>query len=153
MSDDVRFRVDSLADEPESRRLLVHWGDGHESRFHYVWLRHACFYPANPGLDPDDEMLRAPDDPDRLAVGSARVENGCLTIGWGPDGKQTRHEARWLREHCYCEASRRGRKHRPSLWDGAAAAALPWFDYEDLRSDEAIYRLYLRLRDYGIARL
>ena len=153
MPDDARFRIESLTDDKDARRLGISWGDGHESRFHYVWLRHACFYPANPGLDPEDEALRAPDDPDRLAVRSARVDDGSLTVRWAPDGEETRHAARWLREHCYSEAARRARKHRPSLWDGAAAEALPRFDYAELGDDEGVYRLFLQVRDHGLARL
>jgi alpha-ketoglutarate-dependent taurine dioxygenase len=153
MSGDPRFRIETLTDEGEARRLLVRWVDGHESRFHYVWLRHACFYPANPGTDPRDESLHPPDDPDRLTVETLSLDGGVLSIRWAPDGETTRHEARWLREHCYSDAARRARKHRPSLWDGAAAAALPCFDYADLNDDEGVYRLFLRVRDPGLARL
>ena len=39
--------VTIAAVEPGDGHLLVRWGDGHESRFAYVWLRHACFFPAN----------------------------------------------------------------------------------------------------------
>jgi len=153
MSADARFRIEALTDEKEARRLRICWGDGHESRFHYVWLRHACFYPANPGIDPGNESLRPPDDPDRLAIAAMTSDDGDLAIRWVPDGETTRHEARWLREHCYSEAARRARKHRPSLWDGATAAALPWFDYPDLGDEENVYRLFLRVRDHGLARL
>jgi len=152
-SGDPRYRIATLADEVEARRLLIRWGDGHESRFHYIWLRHACFYPANPRLDPRDEALRVPDDADRLAVEAFTLKDGGVSIRWAPDNETTRHEARWLRAHCYSDAARRARKHRPSLWDGAAAAALPWFDYAELSDDEGVYRLFLRVRDHGLARL
>ena len=153
MSADARFRIEALTDDAEARRLRIRWGDDHESRFHYVWLRHACFYPANPGLDPRNETLRPPDDPDRLALETMTLDDGVLAIRWAPDGESTRHEARWLREHCYCEDARRARKHRPSLWDGATAMALPWFAYDELSDDEGVYRLFLRIRDHGLARL
>jgi len=28
--------------ELAGRRVAVHWGDGHQSRFHAIWLRHNC---------------------------------------------------------------------------------------------------------------
>ena len=80
MSADARFRIEALTDDAEARRLRIRWGDGHESRFHYVWLRHACFYPANPGTDPEDEALRAPDDPERLALETMTLDDGVLAI-------------------------------------------------------------------------
>lgn len=153
MSAEAQFRIESVTDETQARCLHIRWGDGHESRFHYIWLRHACFYPANPGLDPQDEALRAPDDPDRLAIAAMDQDCGALVIRWDPDGETTRHEARWLREHCYSESARQERKHHPSLWDGATATALSRLDYAELEDDEGVYRLFLRVRDHGLARL
>ena len=81
------------------------------------------------------------------------LDGGTLTLRWAPDGEVTRHDARWLREHCYSEAARRERKHRPSLWDGATGAALPWFEFAGLDDEETAYRLFLQVRDCGLARL
>ena len=142
--------VEALPD----RRLRVLWADGHESRFPFVWLRHAVFFPAMGRADQTEaEGYRLPDEPDGLALADIERDDGGLTLTWGNDGRVTRHDLAWLRAHCPSDAARRARKHRPRPWTAAVDETMPWFDYDDLATDDALLDLFLHLRDSGLARL
>jgi len=138
---------------PRERTLCIRWRDGHLSEFHYIWLRHALFYPANTSADPSDETLRVPETPGTATI--TRIDSSAgstLYIEWS-DGTETEHDARWLREHCYSEPARAARKQCPLLWDAETAERLPWFDYRELDNDAAAFELLRAVRDYGFARL
>ena len=150
---EARYEIEAVAVDAPDRRLLVRWCDGHESRFHFVWLRHRCFYPAHRGADAADESLHQPDDPTAISIDRLKHAANRIAIRWKPDGAETEHEARWLRDNCYSKASRAERKHKPVLWGAAAAERQAWFDFADLDDEDAVFRLFLTVRDRGLARI
>lgn len=137
------------------RRVAVTWADGAIGRYHFVWLRQQFFHPAIGRSDqgPEDGF-RLPDDPATLAVERCAAENGRLVVVWANDGAETRHDFAWLRRNAYDRERWLARKARPETWTGAEAAAAPWFDWEGvLRSEEALFELFVAMRDRGVARL
>ena len=150
---DNQFSIDSLSNHPEHRCINIRWKDGHHSKFHYIWLRHTCFYPANAGDNPRDETFRIPDDPTKLFVTDIAVLINSVLIQWSNDGKTTCHDVQWLRRHCYSKAARTIRKHKLKNWDGITASHLRRFHFDDLESEDTIYDLLLQIRDYGLARI
>ena len=137
------------------RRIAVTWADGATSRYHFVWLRQQLFHPAigRPDQGPEDGF-RLPDDPETLAVARCAAENGQLFVAWANDGAETRHDLAWLRRNAYDRDRRLARKARPETWTGAEAAATPWLDWErTVQSEEALFELFVALRDRGMARL
>ena len=131
--------------------LTIAWSDGHESFFHYIWLRDCCeceqcgsSYTGKRFVVPSDIAL----DVRPQTVDTA--SDGQLVITWAPDGHRSRFEAVWLRRHCYDDASRKLRRHDPVLWDAGIMAALPEADFTSVRDDmDARLGLYRKLRDYG----
>ena len=135
----------------QSNGLTLSWTDGHESFFHFIWLRDCCFcqacgdsYSSNRFMVPSDLAL------DVRPTAVAAPGDGQLIITWAPDGHASRYDANWLRLHCYDDESRNERRHDPILWDAQIIASMPDVDYEAARdSNSDRLDLYRKLRDYG----
>lgn len=133
-------------------RLQIDWGDGHRSEFHPLWLRHQCYCescgtPLNGvrGL----RLHHLPDNPEpRLeSVGDAAVE-----LSWAQDDHRSRYPAEWLRDHCYSDAERTRRRHRPILWDARIMDNCPSANLRECeQSPQARLALLETIRDYGFA--
>lgn len=128
-------------------RLEVAWGDGHESRYAFPWLRDwcACGECTNRQLVDSEAMLDlAPDCAPRTVETAG---DGALRVTWAPDGHQSVYAARWLRAHCPAPAA------GPHGRSGAAlAGALPVVDYGAVRGGDAgQLDLLETVRDRGFA--
>ena len=137
------------------RAFHVGWSDGHESVFHYVWLRFNCACEICGDLDSGIGTVMMADIPEDVAPRDARVDNvGRLHVVWDHDGHESRYEPEWLRAHCYSESARLARRHRPKLWDASFIDRLPAFDYRRVVEDDAArLEAFEHLLDYGFARM
>ena len=135
------------------RVVVIEWEDGHVSRFPYIWLRHDVFFGSLPGGIPDRDVPLPPDDPETLEVSDVALDDGHLMIAWGDESQSTRHCLTWLRSHCLSPQERLARKHRPTLWDGEAAASRPWFQWDDISDTEVRFELLKEVLDYGFGKL
>ena len=151
---DGRCELKDLHCDQEARRLVVEWGDGHVSRFPFVWLRHLAYFPAlgRPG-QADDAPCLLPEEPETPLAGSARLEGREIEIHWRHDDSKTRHDLTWLRDNCPSPAARRGRRVRPKTWQGREAAAFEVFDAAELGNAAARLAVFEQLRDRGIVLL
>lgn len=137
--------------QPQAGGLTLVWSDGHASFFHHVWLRDCCYcdqcgdsYSSKRFVVPSDIPLDARADKATLTV------HGELCIVWQHDHHVSHYDPRWLRAHCYDDAARTARFHRPLLWDSGAAESIATVAYDTARSDD-VQRLdlYRKLRDFG----
>jgi len=130
----------------DNKQLFVHWGDGHKSTFHYLWLRDNCYCSACGDPRLGKKRFRIIDVPADVQPQSVYCENGnALEITWKPDEHRSVYEARWLRMHCYSATEHR----KPILWD--SNIRLPQTTYEEVLNGDAGRRLMLeQVRDYGI---
>ncbi len=141
--------------DPGDRAFSVGWNDGHESVFHYVWLRFNCACATCGDLDSGIGTVMMADIPGNVAPRDARVDDaGRLHVVWDHDGHESRYEPAWLRAHCYSETARLARRHRPRLWDASFIDRLPAFDYRRVVEDDAArLAAFEHLRDYGFSRI
>ena len=137
------------------RAFKVEWSDGHESVFHFVWLRFNCACETCGDLDSGIGTVMMADIPKDVSPREARVDDsGGLCVVWNYDGHESRFDPQWLRAHCYSEAARLARRHRPKLWDASFIDRLPSFDYRRVVEDDAArLEAFEHLRDYGFARM
>ena len=137
------------------RAFKVEWNDGHESVFHFVWLRFNCACETCGDLDSGIGTVMMADIPKDVSPREARVDDsGGLCVVWNYDGHESRFDPQWLRAHCYSEAARLARRHRPKLWDASFIDRLPSFDYRRVVEDDAArLEAFEHLRDYGFARM
>lgn len=137
------------------RAFDVQWSDGHESVFHFVWLRFNCACETCGDLDSGIGTVMMADIPEDVSPREAGVdERGRLCVVWDHDGHESRFEPDWLRANCYSEAARLARRHRPTLWDASFIDRIPSFDYGQVVEDDAArLEAFEHLRDYGFARM
>ena len=137
------------------RAFDVQWSDGHESVFHFVWLRFNCACETCGDLDSGIGTVMMADIPEDVSPREAGVDDGGrLCVVWDHDGHESRFEPDWLRANCYSEAARLARRHRPTLWDASFIDRIPSFDYGRVVEDDAArLEAFEHLRDYGFARM
>jgi gamma-butyrobetaine dioxygenase len=131
--------------------LVITWGDGHKSRFDYVWLRDSCCC-AECG-DPLTATKRisiadiAPTTWARLAA----AEGPNLKIEW-EDGHTSVYPRAWLRARCNCPESRAARRHLPTLWDSSSSGNLGAIPYSEFSADdEGLLAALEQVRDRGFS--
>ena len=136
-----------------NRAFHVGWTDGHESVFHYPWLRFNCACETCGGLDSGIGTVMMADIPEHVAPRDARIDDGGrLHVVWDYDGHESRYEPDWLRAHSSSETARLARRHRPKLWDASFIDRLPAFGYRPVVDDDAArLEAFEHLRDYGFA--
>ena len=98
-----RYRIahiDNAADH-----LVIHWQDGHRSRFDALWLRYACECASCGTYHSTIRSLRLVDIAEDIRIASTRVsEYGALDVIWSGDGHATSYAGEWLRNRCNIEA-------------------------------------------------
>ena len=142
--------------EQRRRSFCVDWADGHQSQFHYIWLRHNCFC-AHCGSSTDGiRSLTIPAIPRDVRPSSHSLDEvGNLSVTWSDDDHHSSYGTEWLRTYCYSNAERERRlSFRPQLWKAELAEQFPTLSYAQIEvHDEARLNLYELLRDYGIVEI
>ena len=137
----------------KDRKLVIDWADGHQSRFHFLWLRDACQceHCGIPGFG--DRPHAVVDIPEDVHPSSAKIgTDGSLLVEWSDNQHRSSYDGQWLRAHCYSERERERRRSKPTLWDNIRLPELTSIEYERLVSNETTqFDLLERLRRYGIA--
>ena len=147
----TRHNIRSVATENDL--LIVRWADGHESRFHPIWLRHQCWCPDCGTPETGVRGIRLHHIDEGVSIQSVDVEGNSVRIIW-PDGHRSEYAARWLRNHCYSDVERARRRVRPVLWDGTLGAGIPVGSLTEAEADPAArLKILERVRDYGFCKI
>lgn len=148
----ARYRILSVADA--AGLLRVDWSDGHTSMFHPMWLRHQCACAACGTPENAVRGLRLHHIPNDIAFRIRASDDRTIDLSWTNDGHRSRYAAVWLRDHCYSDAERQRRRHRPTLWDAGIHDDPPSADM-DACENSADRRLAMleSVRDYGFCRI
>lgn len=128
----------------------VRWSDGHNSRFHALWLRDNC--PCSECVDPvtREQIFDISTLPDDIAIAASEVDDdGVLSVAWS-DGHASRYHPGWLRAHCYSDRAPAAIVRR--TWD--SAFTIPEFDGSRILHDDTTLLSWLEaLRDDGLTLL
>ena len=151
----VRSEVEIRHLDTGDRAFTVKWADGHESVFHFVWLRFNCACEICGDLDSGIGTVMMADIPADVAPREARVDgSGRLYVVWDYDGHESWFEPDWLRAYCYSETARLERRHRPKLWNASFVNELSALDYQQVVEDDgARLEAFEHLRDHGFSRV
>lgn len=154
MGENLRYDVSQVTFDQTTRRLSLIWGDGHESVYPFIWLRHARMFPlmGRPEQQDQREYLD-PENPAGMSIAATRIDAGDLIIDWLQDSTPTRHPLEFLRNHCLSGTARRERHPRPQHWDAASAKKFKWFDGKELKNPQQRLKVFESLRNLGIALL
>ena len=146
-----QIRIESIT--KGARSATVHWGDGHASEFHYVWLRHSCFCPVCGDSGDGIRSVSVLNVDKDVAPSSMRVsEDGRLEIVWRNDRHQSSYYGAWLRAYCYSDAERaRRQRFQPKIWRSGIIHNFPTVDYRAVSDNQSerlrMLELFTRLRD------
>ncbi len=133
--------------------VTIDWQDGHQSKFHTIWLRDNCSCEKCGNHSGGSRFFELNMLPDSLANKTTLID-GMINIVWTADGHTTRFDPTWLRCHCYSESERKERRHTPALWDASIKSYLPEVDYQLASEDPAeLLKLHDAVRRYGICLL
>ncbi len=134
--------------------LRVEWVDGHQSRFHAIWLRHQCTCTFCGTPHNAVRGIRLHHISHDISIASAEVSGHSVKIAWSDDGHRSVYDARWLRDHCYSKQERQVRKHRPVLWDSSIGADPPVVSFKLASADPHARLAALNaVRDYGFCKI
>ncbi|MTI02740.1 TauD/TfdA family dioxygenase [Roseibium sp. RKSG952] len=137
----------------ENGHLNVVWEDGHESRFHPIWLRHQCWCPDCGTPETGVRGIRLHHIDEGISIQSVGVEGSSVHVIW-PDGHRSEYGARWLRNHCYSDAERARRRVQPILWDRTLGDNLPIGSLTEAEADStARLKILETVRDYGFCKI
>lgn len=138
----------------EDRDLVIRWADDHESRFHPFWLRHHCpcaFCGTTLNAIRGLRLADIPDDITPMLIGWSAAG---ITIEWSPTDHVSVYDPKWLRDHCYSEAERTLRRHRPTPWDARIGNDPPTFAFGRAEDDpRARLSLLETLADTGFCKI
>lgn len=139
--------------EMDDHRVNIFWADGHQSRFHHLWLRDNCFCAECGDTWSGRRFVMLTDFLPDISPESADIDaEGNLAVTWAGDRHRSRYDATWLRRHCYSVEERDRRRCRPILWDQSLIERMPESNYDKVSTgDDSLLHLYELLRDYGIA--
>jgi gamma-butyrobetaine hydroxylase len=128
----------------QDSRLRIEWPDGHESRFHAIWLRDNC--QCSDCRHPSGQrLLDTRAIADDVALAGAEARNGVVEATFA-DGHEGRWDAGWLRANCYCAAEERAPRTR-RLWDASIQHELPVRRYADVAGGGEGLRAWLAAVD------
>ena len=134
--------------------LQVNWGDGHQSHFHPVWLRHQCECEHCGTAMNAVRALRLHHIPEDISITRLEFDHHQVKIVWSKEDHQSEYKARWLRDHCYSDSERHSRKHRPKLWDASITQNPPVFNFVEAEADSTTRLAMLEsVCDYGFCKV
>ena len=145
------MRPGVAAADIEAGWVRVHWQDGEQGRFHFIWLRDNAADELS--IDPHShervfDILEIPADV--RPAGVAADADGALVVDWGD--RVSRYHPGWLRAYCYDLGASDEPEIEIETWDAALAARLPRFDAGEISEDEDSRLRWLEaIRRYGIA--
>ena len=131
--------------------LRISWADGHESTYHYMWLRDNASENRHANGQKLVDTLSIPLD----LTANAVTINGSVRIEWANDGHVTEYSPQWLRANAYEKSEIEARRTHKTHWDSHTFATLPsYFSFADMSADNGALRdMLAHVRDYGFALL
>ncbi|MDD1794871.1 TauD/TfdA family dioxygenase [Enterovibrio sp. ZSDZ42] len=137
-----------------SESLLIEWDNGHESEYHYLWLRDNCHCAECIASLTREQVFEICDVPETIKPQEAYLsEDNRLVIEWDHADHSSQYHPGWLFSHCYSESALAAKQWQPKVWDKEAINQfLPTNTYLNImQSDRHLLAWLKNLRDYGIA--
>lgn len=137
--------------------LVCKDAENRDLRFHAIWLRDNAPDPATRSPQNGQRLISITEIPDDLAIRSASLADGKVAIRFSDREDDISFEPDWLAAHSYDAApAPDGFWLAPDIetWDHRFGDAMPHADFNLLRSDEDMLRVWLQgLNRYGVAKV
>ena len=144
----ISFQIDD-------KGLVIHWDDGHLSRYPNRWLRERCACAQCGTSWTGIRFLEPGHIAPQIQISKACINaDNELRIDWLGDGHQSRYPLQWLRKNCLSTLAREQRRHHPMVWGSELNKALPCLDYAQIFTNaRARFKAFEGIRDHGFVRL
>jgi len=130
----------------------IEWGDGHQSAYHHVWLRHNCGCASCRHSGTDQNMNLIENIPLDIKPSELNLTADWIEIIWAGEAHKTSYQMEWLRSHCYSDEEREKRDTRPTLIDADYAPSISRTDYQCyLKTDAGLLETMQAVNEFGIA--
>ena len=147
-----RYEIETA--EIAGKELVIRWGDGHHSAFHPIWLRHQCECEICGTSLTAVRSIHITVIPQDITPVLVKLSKNGVQLRWSDDGHHSTYEPRWLRNHCYSDAERARRKHRPTLWDEGSLGEMPCIDFVEAETNASVRLALLQtVADYGFCKI
>ena len=140
----------------KERSLVLTWEDGHESEFHYVWLRDNCRCPSCRSPQTFERVSFTGDIPLDITPRETRLSpQGGVQIVWSNDDMASSYPGEWLHAHRYAPRAPgldvASSEFPRTLWGGELNGCVPTFSYNEIMgSDEGLLAWIEALAEYGL---
>ncbi|MFT6917029.1 MAG: gamma-butyrobetaine dioxygenase [Motiliproteus sp.] len=135
--------------EQNERALRVHWNDGTQATYHYLWLRDNCstaFHPQT--AERCFDLLSVTHSIHPLSV---TLDTGTLSIEWSEQEHVSCFEQSWLRERSYSDKRENNNGSGYQSWSCEFVDRIPVADQQEIMtSDRALYEWMSALGKYGL---
>ena len=136
----------------DSTSIEIEWGDGHQSTYHHVWLRHNCDCASCRHSGTDQNMNLIENIPVDIQPSALKATADRIELSWAGGAHKTRYQAEWLRSHCYSDEERKRRDSRPTLIDADFAQSISKTNYQRyLETDAGLLETMRAVNKFGIA--
>ena len=125
----------------DGTKVEIQWSDGHQSKFHFLWLRDNCPCCTHP--DTREPIFNVASITDDLFISSISTnKEGFLKVTWSGESHISHFHPGWLRSNCFLDSSK---KPDPVAltWDSSTKKELDRFDWNKITSDPEIERVWL----------
>ncbi|MFD2740393.1 TauD/TfdA family dioxygenase [Sulfitobacter aestuarii] len=131
--------------------------DGHETRFHAIWLRDNAQDAQTRSPANGQRLIALRDISEDLAISAAEITGTRLSLTFQPEDRSIDYDLAWLERHAYDRPAER----RPGwtadpveTWDSRLMERLPTADFGAVQSDPAALQGWLAdIARYGFGKL
>jgi len=134
--------------------LLITWDNGHESEYHYLWLRDNCHCSECIATLTREQVFEICDVPETIKPQEAYLsDDNRLVIKWDHADHISQYHPGWLFSHCYSDSALKAKQWHAKVWDKEKIhQELPTNTCVNImQSDQHLLTWLKDLRDYGIA--
>lgn len=134
--------------------LLISWDNGHQSEYHYLWLRDNCHCSECIATLTREQVFEICDVPETIKPQEAYLsDDNRLVIKWDHADHISQYHPGWLFSHCYSDSALETKQWHAKVWDKETIhQELPTNTCVNImQSDQHLLTWLKDLRDYGIA--
>ena len=134
--------------------LSIIWDHGHQSDFHYLWLRDNCHCAQCLATLTREQVFEICDVPETIRPLEAYIcDQHRLIVKWDYAEHVSQFHPGWLLSHCYSDSALKDKQWQAKVWDRESIfQQLPTTQYSAImQSDEQLLTWLKALKDFGIA--
>ncbi len=125
----------------DGEKVEIEWSDGHQSKFHFLWLRDNCPCCVHP--ETREPLFNvASIDEDQLINSTSITQEGFLEVVWSKESHVSCFHPGWLRTNCFLDVSNKSIPEAVT-WDSNTKKKPNSFNWDEILSNPETERKWL----------